>query len=67
MNFSLHHSISNNKGFPSILNLFFFQLMYLFRKDFLRNVDDSIQTPDISKRNSNIHFISGIPVMREVD
>ena len=26
--------------------------MRLFRKDFLRNVDDSIQMADISKRNS---------------
>ena len=58
MNFSLHYSISNNKGFPSILNLSF-SLMRLFRKDFLRDVDDSVQTPHISKRNSNIHFILG--------
>ena len=33
--------------------------MRLFRKDFLRNVDDSIQMADISKRNS----FSEIPVM----
>ena len=33
--------------------------MRLFRKDFFRDIDDSVQTPHISKRNSNIHFILG--------
>ena len=37
MHFSLHYSITyfkNNYCLPSILNLFFFQLMRLFQKDF---------------------------------
>ena len=62
MNFSLHCSIKyfkNNNCSPSILNLFFFLLMRLFRRDFQRNVQHSIHTADIAKRNSNIHFILG--------
>ena len=62
MNFSLHYSIKyfkNNNCFPSILIFFFFQLMRLFRKDFQRNVQHSIQMSDITKRNSNVHFILG--------
>ena len=61
MNFSLHGKIEyfkNNNCFPSILNLFF-QLMRLFRNDFQRNVQHSIHTSDITKRNSNVHFILG--------
>ena len=61
MNFSLHCSIKyfkNNKCSPSILNLFFL-LVRLFRRDFQRNVQHSIHTGDIAKRNSNIHFILG--------
>ena len=45
--------------FPSSL-IFFFQLMRFFlRKDFQRNVEDSIQMPEITKRNSNVHLIFG--------
>ena len=44
--------------FPSILNLFL-QLMHLFRKDFQRNIQHSIKMLDITKRNSNVHFILG--------
>ena len=61
MNFSLHCKIEyfkNNSCFPSISNLFFFfQLIRLFRNDFQRNVQHSIHTSDITKRNSNVHFI----------
>ena len=60
MNFSLHYSINyfkNDNGFPSILNLF--RLMHLFRNDFQRYVQDPVQMPDITKRNSNAHFILG--------
>ena len=34
-------------------------LMHLFWKDFQRNVQHSIHTSDITKRNSNVHFILG--------
>ena len=63
MNFSLHYSIkyfkNNNKLFPKHFgsSFFFFQLMRLFRKDFQRNVQHSIQMLDITKRNSNVHFV----------
>ena len=33
--------------------------MRLFRNDFQRNVQHSIHTSDITKRNSNVHFILG--------
>ena len=33
--------------------------MHLFRKDFHRNVQHSIHISDITKRNSNVHFILG--------
>ena len=33
--------------------------MRLFRKDFQRNVQHSIHMSDITKRNSNVHFILG--------
>ena len=62
MNFSLHYSIKyfkNNNCFPSILNLFFFSSMCLFRKDFQRNVQHSIHMLGITKRNLNVHFILG--------
>ena len=61
LNFSLHCSIKyfkNNNCFPSILNLFFL-LIILFWKNFLWDVQDSIHISDITKRNSNIHFILG--------
>ena len=61
MNFSLHYSIKyfkNNNCFPSILN--FFKLMRLFfGKDFLRNLQDSTQMLEITKRNLNVLFIFG--------
>ena len=37
----------------------FIQFMRLFQKDFQRNVQHSIQMPDITERNSNVHFILG--------
>ena len=33
--------------------------MCLFRKDFQRNHQDSIQMADVTKRNLNVHFILG--------
>ena len=33
--------------------------MRLFRKDFQRNAQHSIQIPDITKRNPNVRFILG--------
>ena len=70
VNFSLHiHSIKyfkNSNYFWSILNLFFFQLMRLFRKDFQRNVQHSIQMLHITKRSSNVHFILGYTVRSHV-
>ena len=32
---------------------------FIFRKGFQKNVQDSIQMPDITKRNSNVHFSLG--------
>ena len=55
MRFTLQH-FKNDNCFPSF---FFFQLMSLSRKDFQRNVQHSIRMPDITKGNSNIHFILG--------
>ena len=58
MNVSLYYSIKyfkNNNCFPSI---FFFQLITRhLQKDFQRNLQDSIQMPDITKTNSSVHFI----------
>ena len=61
INYFLHYSIKyfkHNNCFSSILN-FFCQLMRLFWKDFWRNDQDSIQMLDITKKNSNVHFILG--------
>ena len=33
--------------------------MHVFWKDFQRNLQDSIQMPDITKRNLIVHFILG--------
>ena len=68
MNFSLHCKIEyfkNNNCFPSILNLFF-QLMRLFRNDFQRNVQHSIHMSDITKRNSNVHFIRFLTIFENL-
>ena len=36
-------------------------------KDDQRNLQDSIQMPDITKKNLNVHFILEILVMRDLD
>ena len=62
LNFSLHYKIKyfkDNNCFPSILNLFFFSVNASFSERFQRNVQHSIHMSDISKRNSNVHFILG--------
>ena len=53
----INSSISKIKTYqyycsPIILNVF--QLMLPFRKDFQRNLQDSMQMPDITKRNYRI-------------
>ena len=58
MNFPLHNSIKNfknNNFFPSIFNLFFRP----FRKDFQRNVKESIQMPCILKEEFKCSFHFG--------
>ena len=49
-----------------VIGVFFFSVNASFSEGFQRNVDDSIQMPDISWRNSNVHFILG-NIMRDVD
>ena len=62
MNLSLHYSIKCCISRMTIIShvfWIFFQLMNLLQKDFQRNLQDSIQMADTTKRNSNGHFILG--------
>ena len=61
MNFPLNYSIKyfkNNDCFPSFY-INFSVYDFFFQKGFQKNVQDSIQMPDITKRNSNGHLILG--------
>ena len=62
INFPLHYSIKyfkNNNCSPSISFIYlFFSVNASFRKDFQRNLQDSIQMPDITKRNCIYSFFS---------
>ena len=48
-----------NLLFPKYFCILYTVNLHLFWKDFKRNLPDSIEIPDTTKRNLNVHFILG--------